>query len=123
MLSGKTCLANASEPGSVPTVRIDKSASIPGDLSVSWDASCAAPGPDYAIYEGVVGTWYAHAAVRCGTAGALAATLTPGNGNRYYLIAPMRGGLTGSLGTNASGVERPDGDPSCTGDRALAPCP
>jgi hypothetical protein len=123
MSSGKTCLANASEPGTVPALRIGKSATTAGDLEISWDASCTAPGPDYSIHEGFLGVWYSHAAVRCTSAGALQATLTPADGSRYYLIAPVRDGFTGSFGQSSAGSERPDGDPSCTGDRALAPCP
>lgn len=123
MSTGRTCLPTASEPGTVATLHIDKSVQTPGDLDISWGASCAAPGADYSIHEGALGTWYSHGAVQCTTAGALFWTLTPVGGNRYYLIAPLRSGLTGGLGTNAAGAERPDGDPSCTGDRALAPCP
>jgi hypothetical protein len=123
MSSGKTCLANASEPGSVPSLRIGKGGPTGGDLQLDWDVSCAGLGPDYSIHEGLLGVWYSHAAVRCTSAGMLQATLTPADGSRYYLIAPVRDGFTGSLGKSSTGSERPDGDPSCTDSRALAPCP
>jgi len=121
--NGRTCLAPALQPGSVATVRIGKSASTPGDLDFAWDASCAPTSPDYAIYEGLLGVWYTHEPLRCTSAGALSLTLAPSPGDRYYLIAPILGDFTGSLGTNRSGTQRPDGDPSCTADRAIAPCP
>jgi len=54
---------------------------------------------------------------------ALFATLSPFGGNRYYLVAPVAGSFTGSLGSGPAGAERPDGSSSCAADRALAPCP
>lgn len=106
----------------MPTILIGKSAQTAGDLDLSWGASCTAPGTDYSIHEGLLGVWYSHGAVLCTSAGALSWTLTPAGGDRYYLIAPVRSGFTGSFGTNATGAERPDGDPSCSDQRALAPC-
>ena len=94
-----------------------------GDLDLAWGASCSASGPDYAIHEGQLGVWFSHAPLRCSSGGALSLTITPSSGDRYYLIAPIAGGYTGSLGTDSAGAERPDGSPSCTDDRALAPCP
>jgi hypothetical protein len=102
---------------------VDRSAGSATDLDLSWGASCRAPGPDYSVHEGELGLWYSHAPLRCTTGGALAVTLTPTGGSRYYLIAPLSGDFTGSLGLNSAGTERPDGAPSCTADRALAPCP
>jgi hypothetical protein len=78
--------------------------------------------PTYAVYEGAIGTWYSHEARLCAVA-ALFATLSPFGGNRYYLVAPVTGPFTGSLGIGAGGTERPDGSSSCGTDRALAPCP
>lgn len=121
--AGHTCLANTSQPGSVATLFMGPSTQTFGDLDLTWSASCRAPGPDYSVYEGVLGAWYSHASLRCSSGGLLATTVTPSGGDRYYLIAPVAGGLTGSFGTSSAGVERPDGTPSCTDDRALAPCP
>jgi len=120
---GQTCLATASQPGTVATLVIGKDGVSLGDLDLSWGASCAASGPDYAVHEGQLGVWFSHAPLRCSSGHALSLTITPSGGDRYYLVAPVTVDYTGSLGTTASGAERPDGDPSCTPDRAIAPCP
>ena len=121
--SGQTCLPSSSEPGVVATLHVSRNAQSGGDLDLSWGASCSASGPDYSVHEGVLGNWYSHAPLRCSSGGALLLTITPSGGDRYYLIAPISPGFTGSFGTNSAGAERPDGAPSCTDDRALAPCP
>lgn len=121
--AGHMCLTTTSEPGTVPTLRLDRNVQTPGNLELTWGATCGSSGPDYSVHEGVLGAWYSHAPLRCTSGGALLTTLTPSGGNRYYLIAPISADFTGSLGTNSSGAERPDGSPSCTTDRALAPCP
>lgn len=120
---GQACVDSGSLPGTVPTLFVDRDVQSPGDLDLSWGASCAGPGRDYSVHEGVLGQWYSHAPLRCTSGGALTLTLTPSGGDRYYLIAPIVGSFTGSLGTNSLGAERPDGSPSCTDDRATAPCP
>jgi hypothetical protein len=119
---GKTCLANASEPGTVLTLTVSRSTAQPGSLDLAWGASCTPGTPTYAVYEGAIGSWYSHEARLC-SVGALFATLAPFGGSRYYLVAPVSGNFTGSLGTGAGGAERPDGASSCASDRALAPCP
>lgn len=121
--AGHMCLTTSSEPGTVPTLLVEKNAQNAGDLDLSWGASCGASGPDYSVHEGQLGVWFSHAPLRCSSAGALSQTITPSFGDRYYLIAPISAGYTGSLGTDSTGSERPDGSPSCTDDRALAPCP
>lgn len=120
---GQTCLTTTSEPGTVPTLLMNRNAQTAGDLDLSWGASCSASSPDYAIHEGQLGAWFSHAPLLCSTGHALSMTITPLGGDRYYLIAPTSADFTGSLGTNGAGAERPDGEPSCTSDRALAPCP
>jgi len=121
--AGHTCLTTSSLPGSVTTLFVSKSAQTAGDLDLSWSATCSGSAADYSVHEGTLGVWYSHAALRCTSSGALALTVTPSGGDRYYLIAPVSVGFTGSLGTSSAGAERPDGAPSCTSDRALAPCP
>jgi len=121
--AGHTCLATNSEPGMVPTLLVNKNAQTVNDLDLSWGASCSASGPDYSVHEGQLGVWFSHAPLRCSSGDALSVTATPSGGDRYYLIAPVSTGFTGSLGTDSTGTERPDGSPSCTDDRALAPCP
>ena len=119
---GKTCLPNASEPGTVATLYVAKSA-IPGDLDLVWTSSCRPSASDYGIYEGTLAVWYSHEPLQCSSAGALSATIAPSGGDRYYLVVAISGGFIGSLGTGSSGAERPDGLGSCGNDRALAPCP
>ena len=120
--SGHTCLANGSVPGSVSTLFVSKSAQ-PGDLDLTWSATCTGIAANYSVHEGTLGIWYSHAPLRCTSLGALSLTVTPSGGDRYYLIAPISADFTGSLGASSAGAERPDGAPSCTSDRALAPCP
>jgi hypothetical protein len=120
---GQTCLTTTSEPGRVSTLRVDKSALTVGDLDLNWGASCSVSGPDYSVHEGQLGVWFSHAPLLCSSGLALSVTITPSGGGRYYLIAPIAAGYTGSFGTDSAGSERPDGSPSCTDDRALAPCP
>ena len=120
---GQMCLTTTSEPGTVPTLHVGKNAQTVGNIDLAWGASCYASGPDYAIHEGQLGAWFSHAPLSCSSGGALSEMITPSSGDRYYLIAPITTEYTGSLGTDSAGVERPDGDPSCTADRALAPCP
>ena len=121
--AGQMCMTTSSEPGTVPTLHVDKNVQAVGNLELSWGASCSASGPDYSIHEGQLGLWFSHAPLRCTSGSALSLTIAPTAGDRYYLIAPLSAGYTGSLGTNSAGTERPDGSPSCTDDRALAPCP
>jgi len=120
---GQMCLTTTSEPGTVSTLLMNKNVQTAGNLDLSWGASCSASGPDYSIHEGQLGVWFSHAPLRCSSGGALSLTVTPSGGDRYYLIAPISVGYTGSLGTDSTGSDRPDGSPSCTNDRALAPCP
>ena len=120
---GQMCLTTTSEPGMVSTLHVDKDTPIAGDLDLTWGASCYASGPDYSVHEGQLGVWFSHAPLLCSSGSSLSATITPSGGDRYYLVGPISGDFTGSLGTDSAGVERPDGNPSCTADRALAPCP
>jgi hypothetical protein len=120
---GHMCLTTSSEPGAVPTLLLDKHASSAAELDLSWSAGCSAGGADYSVHEGELGVWFSHAPLACSSGHVASLTITPSGGGRYYLIAPISAGYTGSLGTDSAGIERPDGNPSCTDDRALAPCP
>jgi hypothetical protein len=120
---GHTCLPTASEPGTVPTLLLNRSTQTAGNLDLSWGASCAASGPDYTIEEGQLGVWFSHAPLSCSSGHALSMTITPSGGDRYYLVAPIVGDFLGGLGTTSAGAERPESESSCTYDRALAPCP
>jgi hypothetical protein len=121
----------ATGPGAVPNgtpdrpgapLRIVKDAT-PADIVLAWSPSCSPDATDYAIYEGVLGTWYSHDVLLCGTPGALTgATVTPGSGGRYFLVVPLTATLEGSYGVDALGAERPLGGLTCLSPRVLG-CP
>src|SRR5439155_18403870 len=97
-----------------------------GQVSLSWSASCLAGGTDYAVYEGSLGQFPSHTPRTCTTGGALSQILTPmagpaGSGS-YFLVALANVMREGSLGTNSSGVERPQGSPACR-PQLIAGCP
>jgi len=100
-------------------VRIDK---IATSIRLTWGVSCNSKDTDYTVYEGVLGNFTSHVAVRCTTSGNRAAVLTPGSAGRYYLVGPRNSTREGSLGLSSSGVERPVGVTSCAPRFAL-PCP
>jgi len=113
------------DPGRVPplSLRVDKSLLVAGNLTLSWGAALSAGAEDYGIYEGILGTWYSHTAIDCNDAGGdRTEDVTPGNGNRYYLVVPFNPNDEGSYGTNSAGVERPQGTSPCRLTQALN-CP
>jgi glucose/arabinose dehydrogenase len=83
------------------------------DLTLSWSASCAPGDADYEVYEGSLGDFSSHAPRACSTAGAIAATLTPSSGNRYYLVVPRDAFSEGSYGHRGNGSERPQAVAAC----------
>ena len=111
-------------PGRVPLLKLGKSVSVPGNLDLFWTASCSEGGTDYGIYQGTLGSWYSHVAIACTDAGAdLTESITPGGGNRYYLVVPHNGVAEGSYGTRTGPIERPVGGAACTGTQVVTPCP
>jgi hypothetical protein len=107
----------AGVPGAGLTVDLS---AAPGDLDLSWGASCIATDFDYVVYEGVIEDFTSHvpvAAPNCTTGGATSATITPGTGNRYYLIVPLSStGFEGSYGFES------DGTTTTTRPASLSPC-
>jgi hypothetical protein len=100
------------DPGEVPTIRVNKSMLVPGNLSISWAASSSAGAEDYGIYEGRMGLWYSHTAIDCSDSGAdRVEEVMPGAGNRYYVVVALNPDLEGSYGRDSSGIERPQGSP------------
>jgi hypothetical protein len=91
-------------------------------LGLTWGASCGTAATDYAIYEGTLGSWYDHTPLVCTTSGALSETVTPANGNRYYLIAPLSATQEGSYGTGLAGAEIPQSSGPCFASRDLSVC-
>jgi hypothetical protein len=84
-----------------------------GDLHLSWGSSCRPEDSDYEVYEGTLGIFPSHAPRLCTTAGGTTATLTPAEGDTYYLIVPVHGVLEGSYGRDSHGTERPPGVSAC----------
>jgi hypothetical protein len=84
-----------------------------GDLHLSWGSSCRPEDTDYEVYEGTLGFFPSHAPRLCSTAGSTSATLTPADGDTYYLIVPVHGVLEGSYGVDGHGTERPAGVSAC----------
>ena len=95
-----------------PTIKVDKVAG--GGLRISWDPSCANQTVNYGIYQGVIGSWSSHVALDCDDASSdYQEVVTPGGGNRYFLVVPLSNDAEGSYGTNSGGIERPRGATTC----------
>ena len=110
--------------GPVPGVPLTITRGVgPGSLDLDWGASCAATADDYAVYEGVLGSWYSHTAAVCSTSGVLEATLNASSGDRYYLVVPLDDQSEGSYGTDSSGAERPRPGAHCRTQRNTTACP
>jgi hypothetical protein len=113
-------------PGEARSLRIARppGAGEPSSLMLEWSATCTSGASDYAIYEGVLGSWYSHAQIDCTDDGAdLQETVAPSPGNRYYLVVPLSAVNEGSYGTDSHGVERPAGAPACRASRVPTTCP
>ena len=118
-------ISNPGNPGAIGSgLRIDKSSTQLGNVVVSWTPSCSANGPRTAIYEGTLGVWYSHTWATCSDVGNdKHEEITPGAGNRYFLVVPMNPQGEGSYGTRSNGLERPRGTDPCTPAQVLAACP
>jgi hypothetical protein len=114
------CLAGAG-PGRVPNgddlpgapLRLGRNAGVPTNIDMTWSASCSPDVTDYAIYQGSIGTWNVHTPQVCSTGAALAATITPQAGSRYYLVVPLNARSDGSYGVDSDGVDRPPSGSPC----------
>jgi hypothetical protein len=116
-LPGYVPNGSASRPGTPFTVR--KGAVDPG-LALAWSLSCSPDAVEYTVHEGRIGTWYSHDELLCSTGGLLVrADITPGAGNRYYLVVPVTGVAEGSYGVDSFGAERPPSGTTCLGTRLL----
>jgi hypothetical protein len=120
--SGVDGLAWVGNPGRVGTLTVNKSGA---NLVISWAAGCSDGGTDYGIYQGTIGSWYSHVAIGgCTDVGAdRTETITPGAGNRYYLVTPHNAAAEGSYGPRSNGVERPVGGGACVATQIVTPCP
>ena len=102
---------------------IERALSVPTDIVLDWSASCSRESVDYAVYEGLMGSWYARSARLCSTGGALSATLAPQAGNRYYLVVPLDSDAEGSYGVDSNGAERPPAGTPCRAFFVPDSCP
>ena len=120
--TGSLCCATVSQPtspGSADGLTVAKTTSGT-DLDLAWNGGQAT---DYAVYEGVLGSWYSHDIKQCSTGGATSTTLSPAGGDRYYLIVPLGPAAEGSYGRDSTEIERPRAASACLAMQDLAPCP
>ena len=123
-IDGLSCLSN---PGRVPTTIMVKKSATPGNIEITWSASCA-DAEDYAIYEGVLPSFYSHTLKLCtDTGGDFVEDFTPtapSGTSRYYLVVPQNPKEgEGSYGLGSAPAERPVGSAVCVATQLLTPCP
>ena len=106
---------------SVP-LTLSKTSSAGTSVTMSWGSSCSNEATGYGLYEGTLGTWYSHSAVAC-LGGTNSATLSPGSGNRYYLVVPDNGDYEGGYGKDSAAGEIPPGSSRCRAVSDIGPCP
>lgn len=99
-------------------LRLDKSGS---NIVVEWESDCATS--QFALYEGVLGQWNSHLPVACSDAGGDGVeSVTPGAGNRYYLVVPWAPGVEGSYGRDSFHDERQRSTAPCASSQDLSIC-
>jgi hypothetical protein len=91
------------------------------DLALSWGDSCVAGDTDFVVYEGSLGSPASPVPLGCSTLGATSVTITPSEGNRFYLVVPNDGALEGSYGKGIGGLERPPSALACL-PQSIAAC-
>jgi hypothetical protein len=90
----------------------------PGLLRLGWEDQGPTV-PAYNIYEGTIGSFYSHAPVACHVTGTLDGAgsrfldITPGAGDRYYLVTASDSCGEGSPGRGSDGRRRPLPNGSC----------
>jgi hypothetical protein len=110
------------DPGIVgSSVRIDKVAG--GNIRLSWLPSCAVESVQHGIYQGVIGNWTNPIPLDCDDSnGDGLEVVTPGPGNRYYLVVPLSADVEGSYGTRSNLIERPRGVSTCRAVQMFGTC-
>jgi hypothetical protein len=88
-----------------------------GSIRLSWPPSCSSDVDGHAIYEGSMpalraGTWD-HAPLSCAAGADLVEYVYPSAGDRYFLVAPLAGGIEGALGNTSGGATRPAAAAAC----------
>lgn len=86
---------------------------VGGAVTLAWGASCVTLDPDYAVYEGAIGSFGARSPRTCTTSGVLTFSLTPATESSYYLIVPVHADREGSYGHDFFGSERAPGANAC----------
>lgn len=84
-----------------------------GELTLEWATACGGAAVDYAVYEGVLGSFDGHRPLLCTTAGATSATPAAGPGGRYFLVVPSTANREGSYGRDSSGAPRAPSAAAC----------
>lgn len=92
-----------------------------GRIRLTWGESCQVGDGDYAVYEGILGSYTTHASRACSTGGATTLTLTPSDASAYYLVVPRNLEVEGSYGTDSAGTERVPGVSACL-PQSVADC-
>lgn len=93
-----------------------------GMIELSWGASCAASGTDYALYQGTLGTFTAYSPRFCSTGGATTLTFPPDPADRFYLVVPRSILREGSYGSASDGSERAPSASACL-PQEIGTCP
>jgi hypothetical protein len=107
------CLGAGSVPDGLAGTPLTVVRTPTGDVELDWGASCRTGDADYAVYEGVLGTFTSHPARFCTTNGETTRTFTPAGGNSYYLVVPTHADREGSYGLDSAGHERPASQAAC----------
>ena len=121
--SGGVCAAGGlPDGGSVPGSLLTAGHGTGSDIVLAWGASCLVSDTDYAVYEGVIGSFTSHLPKFCSTSGLTTITLTPAAASSYYIVVPRNGSREGSYGTDGTGTQRLQGSAFCL-PQAIATCP
>ncbi len=96
---------------------------LASDLTLSWGPSCGAGATDFAVYEGAIGDWTSLTSVTCSTATLASYTLTPGSGDRWFVVVARTPTEGGSYGRTSTGAERARAATPCQSQAAALHCP
>lgn len=123
---GATTTSGAGPAGAVPDgddrpgVQLSLAKGAGASIDLAWGASCLPGDSDHNIYEGSLGDFGSHVPATCSAGGSTSATITPADGNRYYIVVPANASFEGSYGLDSSGAERASSAAPCqpqnTGD-------
>jgi len=103
--------------GSIPADGLVLEKGPSGLLRLGWSPSCSDSADDHAIYEGDLdslrlGAWEL-SPLTCSAGGDLAEYIAAGEGDHYFLVAPLAGGAEGATGYSSGGAPRPQPAVAC----------